>query len=88
MQPDLSNLRIIGSKAFVYIPREKRKGNLTDREKACILVGYGQGQHIYFIYDPSERQVVDTRDVVIDEQNDFKKPDPNETTTGLGTTGT
>jgi hypothetical protein len=74
VKPNLSHLRIIGSKAYIYIPKDKRKGKLTDRGKAGVLVRYGRGQHIYLVYDAAERQVVKIRDVVIDEpKGSFKK---------------
>ena len=55
VKPDLLYLRIIRSKAFIYVLKEKRKGKLTNRGKACIFIGYRRGQHIYHIYDLTKR---------------------------------
>lgn len=42
-QPDLSMLRVCGSKEFVHVPKQKRHGKLSERSVPGILVGYSPG---------------------------------------------
>jgi hypothetical protein len=68
IKPDLSHLRIIGSKAFVFIPEEKRQGKLADRSSIQRLLGYGSSPSIYVVWDPTTGRVSKTKDLVIDER--------------------
>ena len=65
-KPDLSNLRIFGSKSYVHIPKAKRQGKFSERAKVGYLVGYDRGNS-YRIYLPDEEKVVISRDVRVDE---------------------
>ncbi|KAI0993347.1 hypothetical protein K3495_g14837, partial [Podosphaera aphanis] len=49
--PDLSHLRVLGCKAYVQIPVERRvlSRKLDDRAEIGILLGY-EGQHIFRVY--------------------------------------
>lgn len=66
-RPDLSNLRIFGSKCFVHIPGTNRQ-KLDAKSDRCIFVGYPDGQKAYRVWDPSTRRVKISRDVIFDEQ--------------------
>ncbi|OQV11365.1 Integrase core domain-containing protein isoform 2 [Cladophialophora immunda] len=68
-RPDLSHLRIVGSRVYVHVPKEKRQGKFADRSKACIMLGYGNSPSIYWVYDPVDRRVFRSKDVVFDEDN-------------------
>lgn len=61
-KPDVSKLRIFGSKAFCCVPKAKRK-KLDSRSQECHLVGYGVNG--YRVWDG--RRVFLARDVVIEE---------------------
>lgn len=63
-KPDLSNIRVFGSRAFAHIPDVQRK-KLDDRSKEYIMVGYDYSG--YRLYDSNTRQVVIRRNVVFDE---------------------
>lgn len=65
VKPNLSHLRIIGSTAYVHIPKEKRVKLDTHSHKG-ILVGYG-GTNQYKVWDLTRNDVVVSRDVVFIE---------------------
>ncbi|KAA8490487.1 Retrovirus-related Pol polyprotein from transposon TNT 1-94 [Porphyridium purpureum] len=64
-RPDLSNLRIYGSRAFVHIPKQLR-GKLETRSAIGCLVGYGNVHSVYRIL-LSDGTVVESRNVTFDE---------------------
>jgi hypothetical protein len=65
-QPDVSNLKIFGSKAYVHVPKEKRS-KLDFKSEAGIMVGYGSpSTKGYRIFMPDGGIVV-SRDVIFDE---------------------
>ena len=64
-KPDLSHLRIIGSTAYVHIPKEKRVKLDTHSHKG-IMIGYG-GTNQYKIWDLTRKDIVISRDVVFVE---------------------
>lgn len=67
-KPDLSVLRVYGSKAFVHVPKEKRKGKLSSRSTPGILVGYSLGNfYRVLITTDAGRSVVVSKDVRFDE---------------------
>ena len=64
-KPDLSNLTIIGSKAWVAIPHEKLQ-KLDARSAECRLIGYAASTQ-YILYQESVDEVIFSRDVVFEE---------------------
>lgn len=75
--PDVSNLRIFGSQAWVYTQSHKRPtGKLSPRATIGVHVGYGRHSKGYRIYDPLTEKISDVHDVHITEGifNDFTSP--------------
>ena len=64
-KPDLSHLRVIGSTAYIHIPKEKRT-KLDSHSRKGIMVGYG-GTNQYRVWDLTKEDVVISRDVVFIE---------------------
>ena len=62
-KPDLSHLKIIGSTAYVHIPKEKRI-KLDVHSHKGIMIGYGGGTNQYRIWDLTRKDIVVSRDVV------------------------
>lgn len=65
-KPKLSHLRVFGSRTFVHVPDAKR----TKLEPKCvegILVGFCESTKAYRVYIPSQRKVIVSLDVIIDE---------------------
>ena len=61
-KPDVSKLRIFGSKAYYFIPKEKRN-KLQSRSQVCHFVGYGVNG--YCLWDG--QKILIARDVVVEE---------------------
>lgn len=66
-KPDVSHIRIFGSKIMVHIPKEKR---LKWDKKAvnCILVGYSENVKGYRIYNPVKNTISTSRDIIVIEE--------------------
>ena len=63
---DLSHLRIYGSSAYVHIPREKRS-ELEVKSIPCTLVGYDDESKAYRCYEPQQKRILITKDMVFNE---------------------
>lgn len=63
-KPDISNLRVFGSRAFAHIPDVQRK-KFDNRSKEFVMIGYDHSG--YRLYDPESQKVVIRRNVVFDE---------------------
>ena len=67
-KPDVSNLRVFGSIAFVHIPKIERQ-KLDKKSIRCVFIGYSNTQKAYRFWDPVSRKVKISRDALFDEQN-------------------
>ena len=76
-KPDVSNLRVFGCAAYVFIQRDKRKSLQSHFEK-CIFVGYPTGYKGWKFYNPVTKKFVISERAIFDERS-FP---------GLKTTGT
>ncbi|KAG8372283.1 hypothetical protein BUALT_Bualt12G0050200 [Buddleja alternifolia] len=54
-------------RAFVYIPKDERS-KLDDKTKPCTFLGYGHEEFGYRLWDPVNRKVIRSRDVVFLEE--------------------
>lgn len=63
-KPDLSTLRVWGSTAYSFVPKEKRN-KLSDRSYSCFFIGYSRNG--YRLWDKNKKTVFVSRDVVVDE---------------------
>ena len=69
--PDLSNIRIFGCKAYMHIPKEKRKGagsKLFDKAHELIFVGYSERSNSWLLLDPDNHQEYRSDEVLFDEE--------------------
>ena len=57
------HLRVFGCRAFVYIPKDERS-KLDGKAKPCIFVGYGHEDFGYRLWDPVNKKIIRSRDVV------------------------
>lgn len=71
-KPDLQHLRKVGSRAYVHIRKQHRKGKFQKRATVGVLVGYEMGNS-YRVYVPEEDQVVVSRDVTFHEAQSYQK---------------
>ena len=58
--------RVFGCKAFVHIPKDERS-KLDAKTRPCVFIGYGQDELGYRFYDPVQKKLVRSRDVVFME---------------------
>ena len=74
-----SHLRVFGCKAFVHVPKDGRS-KLDAKTRQCIFLGYGQDEFGYRLYDPIEKKLVRSRDVVFVEDQTIDDIDKVEKT--------
>ena len=67
-KPDVSNLRVFGCAAYVYIQKDKRKSLQPHMEK-CIFVGYPTGYKGWLFYNPSTKKLIISERAVFDERS-------------------
>lgn len=61
-KPDVSNLRIFGSKVMVHVPKEKRR-KWSPKAQEMIFIGYDNQRKGYRCYSRETKQVTVSRDV-------------------------
>lgn len=72
-KPNLSHLRVIGARAWVQVPKEKRT-KLDERSWQGIFMGYEPTSENQFrIYDPRKNRMAVVRDVVVDKTNTYER---------------
>ena len=74
--PSYSHLRVFGCLAFAHVSKELRQ-KLDARTTTCIFIGYGDEELGYRLWDPKEKKVIRSRDVVFHENQtikDIEKP--------------
>ena len=76
VRPDLSHLKVVGSRAWVHIPKEKRV-KLDVRSWQGIFIGY-EGKNQYRVYNPRTGRVHITRDLFVDEQHLYHREALND----------
>ena len=71
------NLRVFSCRAFVHIPKDERF-KLDPKANQCIFLGYGHEEFGYRLYDPVDKKVVRSRDVVFLEDHTIEDIDKLE----------
>ena len=74
------HLRVFGCRAFVHIPKDERS-KLDSKSRQCIFLGYRRDEFGYRLWDPVDKKVIRSRDVVFLEDQtieDFGKGDQPE----------
>ena len=69
------HLKVFGCRASVHIPKEERS-KLDDKSKQCIFVGYAHEEFGYRLWDPIDKKIIRSRDVIFLEDQtieDFDK---------------
>jgi hypothetical protein len=65
-KPDVSHLRVFGSKSWYTVPKENIK-TFDDRTSEAIMIGYQKSKKGYKLWDFNAQKVVVSRDVFFDE---------------------
>lgn len=72
--PDVSHLREFGSKVL-FLDRKPGKGKFEERAKEGVYIGYSEELKGYRIWNPKERKIEISRDVVFSEGTGTLKKD-------------
>jgi hypothetical protein len=64
--PNVTHFKIFGSVAFVHVPKTDRR-KLEAKTQKCMFLGYDSASKVYRIYSHSQKKILLTRDVTIDE---------------------
>ncbi|KAG6771904.1 hypothetical protein POTOM_023299 [Populus tomentosa] len=78
-----AHLRVFGCRAFVHVPRDERS-KLDSKTKQCIFLGSEDDEFGYRLWDPKEKKIVRSRDVIFFEDQtieDFEQKEKTESTT-------
>jgi hypothetical protein len=65
-KPHVNHLRVFGCLAYVHIPKQNCD-KISSKTKKCLFMGYDDKSKVYRLYDPTEKQIVLSRDVTFDE---------------------
>ena len=65
-KPDISRLRVFGSRAFVHVP-EKQRTKLAAKSLTCTFLGYALNRRAYRLVHRPTKRFFESRDVVFDE---------------------
>lgn len=65
-KPNLAHVRKFGAKAYMHVPKQKRKGKLEARAEVGYCVGVAAGKG-YRMFLPNVNKIVISRDVQFDE---------------------
>jgi len=65
-RPNVGHLRAIGCVAYVQVPKQLR-WKLQPTSLKTVLVGYGENSRCYRLWDPENKKILESRDVVFNE---------------------
>lgn len=66
-KPDISHVRVFGTKAMVEVPKQKRR-KWDPKSRPCVLTGFEEETKGYRLYDPNTKCFLKSREVCfIDE---------------------
>lgn len=65
VKPNIDNIKIWGSKAYYKIKGPNIKSKLDQQAEEAILIGYGQDDHLYKVFDITKQRAIWTRDIKI-----------------------
>ncbi|GAU26636.1 hypothetical protein TSUD_102440 [Trifolium subterraneum] len=67
-KPSVSHFKVFGCIGYAHIPDTQRK-KLDPKGIKCILLGVSEESKAYKLYDPLQKKIIISRDVVFDESN-------------------
>jgi hypothetical protein len=70
IKPSVEHFRIFGCMAHVHIPNVRRT-KLDAKSIPCVLLGLSEESKAYRLYDPIEKKIVISRDVVFEEEKSW-----------------
>ncbi|KAG6392995.1 hypothetical protein SASPL_147225 [Salvia splendens] len=68
IKPTMSHLKIFGSVAYVHVPNQRRT-KLDDKSRSYVFIGYDEKTKGFRLFDPIEKKVIISRDVLMNEES-------------------
>ena len=65
-KPDVSTIRVFGSRAFVHIP-DAQQSKLAAKSLVCTFIGYARSRKAYRLVHRPTHRFLESRDVIFDE---------------------
>ncbi|GAU38467.1 hypothetical protein TSUD_151900 [Trifolium subterraneum] len=81
IKPSVHHFRVFGCLAYAHIPDNQRK-KLNNKNIKCVLLGLSDESKAYKLYDPLERRIIVSRDVVFDESKGWEYDQKNKEEVG------
>lgn len=69
--PNYNKMKPFGIETYAYIPKQYRTSKLDEKSKRYILIGYTNNG--YRLWDPEEKKIIKSRDVVFNENKKEQK---------------
>ncbi|OWZ11240.1 LOW QUALITY PROTEIN: polyprotein [Phytophthora megakarya] len=70
VKPDLSHLRVFGSRGFIHVDKSLRS-KWDSKAHSCISLGYAAGSKAYRVWDEEDQRLVTSRTVHLDERGNL-----------------
>jgi transposase InsO family protein len=77
IKPSVHHFRVFGCLAYAHIPDNHRK-KLDSKSIKCVHLGLSEESKAYKLYDPIEKKIIISRDVVFDELHGWDWDNKNE----------
>jgi hypothetical protein len=69
-KPSVAHMQVFGCTTYAHVPTKKMR-KLDEKSVKCIFIGYSIETRSYRLFDPQEKKVIISRDVVFDEHGIF-----------------
>ncbi|MCI41411.1 copia-type polyprotein, partial [Trifolium medium] len=78
VKPSVHHFRVFGCLAHVHVPNVHRK-KLDGKSIKCVHLGVSEESKAYKLYDPIERKIIVSRDVIFEETKGWNWDKKNAT---------
>jgi len=85
-KPSVRHFKVFKSMAYGHVPAQPRI-KLDDRSKRYAFIGYDEEAKAYKLYNPTIGKVLVSRDVQVDEKNEWNWKDSKERSSRSTTSG-
>jgi hypothetical protein len=77
IKPSVHHFRVFGCLAYAHVPDNQRK-KLDNKSIKCVHLGLSEESKAYKLYDPIEKKIIISRDVVFDEAHGWDWDDKDK----------
>ncbi|GAU28453.1 hypothetical protein TSUD_55040 [Trifolium subterraneum] len=77
--PSVHYFKTFGCLAHAYVHDSQRK-KLDNKSKKCVLLGVSEESKAYKLYDPIDKKIIISRDVIFDESKSWNSENSNQQT--------